>query len=338
MSDKKRGTSTYLLPTKPRVASFASMAGKKESEGPLGHTFDETFQDDMLGEKSWEKAEASMLQHTAELCLRKGMLPREHVDVFLCGDLLNQIVSAAYTARQLSIPYLGLYGACSTMAESLLVGAMMVDGGFVDNALCATCSHFSTAERQYRYPLEMGTQRPPTAQWTVTGAGATLLTNDTRHPIAIEAVTAGKVIDFGQCDANTMGAAMAPAAADTLQTHLTDLGRTIADYDLIVTGDLGRTGFDLMKILSEKNGIKLDDRYIDCGCQIFLPEQDTHAGGSGCGCSASVLNGWLYSRMLNGEIKKMLFMATGALMSTTMSQQGESIPGVAHAIAMEVIG
>lgn len=334
---KKRGQQSYLLESRPRVAAWASMAGPKEAAGPLGRTFDETFTDDTLGQESWERAEARMLEHAVDMALSKARVFADGVDVFLGGDLLNQIVSAGYAARQLGIPFLGLYGACSTMAESLLLGSLLLDGGFADNAVCATCSHFSTAERQYRYPLELGNQRTPAAQWTVTGAGATFLTAAGDHPIRTEAVTIGRVWDLKQTDANNMGAAMAPAAMMTLKSHFDDLGRKPTDYDLIVTGDLGRVGKELMTILCKREGILLDDRYIDCGCEIFDETQDAHAGGSGCGCSAVCLNGWLYGRMLKGEIRRMLFMATGALMSPTMSQQGESIPGIAHAVALEVV-
>ena len=336
-SGKKRGAHSYVLPSRPRIRSYASIAGQKEASGPLGHTFDETFTDDTLGQKSWERAEAKMLERAADLALSKAKVYADGVDVFLGGDLLNQIVSSGYTARQLGIPFLGLYGACSTMAESLLLGAMLIDGGFADTALCATCSHFSTAERQYRFPLELGNQRTPTAQWTVTGAGATLLGRESPFPLCIESVTIGSVWDLKQTDANNMGAAMAPAAMQTLKSHLDDLHRIPEDYDLIVTGDLGRVGYDLMKQLCRKEGIELDQRYIDCGCEIFDVSQDVHSGGSGCGCSAVSLNGWLLGRMLKGEIRKMLFLATGALMSPTMSQQGESIPGVAHAVSLEVM-
>ncbi len=336
-SGKKRGAHSYVLPSRPRIRSYASIAGQKEASGPLGHTFDETFTDDTLGQKSWERAEAKMLERAADLALSKVKVYADGVDVFLGGDLLNQIVSSGYTARQLGIPFLGLYGACSTMAESLLLGAMLIDGGFADTALCATCSHFSTAERQYRFPLELGNQRTPTAQWTVTGAGATLLGRESPLPLCIESVTIGSVWDLKQTDANNMGAAMAPAAMQTLKSHLDDLHRIPEDYDLIVTGDLGRVGYDLMKLLCRKEGIELDQRYIDCGCEIFDVSQDVHSGGSGCGCSAVSLNGWLLGRMLKGEIRKMLFLATGALMSPTMSQQGESIPGVAHAVSLEVM-
>ena len=336
-SGKKRGAHSYVLPSRPRIRSYASIAGQKEASGPLGHTFDETFTDDTLGQKSWERAEAKMLERAADLALFKAKVYADGVDVFLGGDLLNQIVSSGYTARQLGIPFLGLYGACSTMAESLLLGAMLIDGGFADTALCATCSHFSTAERQYRFPLELGNQRTPTAQWPVTGAGAARLGRESPLPLCIESVTIGSVWDLKQTDANNMGAAMAPAAMQTLKSHLDDLHRIPEDYDLIVTGDLGRVGYDLMKLLCRKEGIELDQRYIDCGCEIFDVSQDVHSGGSGCGCSAVSLNGWLLRRMLKGEIRKMLFLATGALMSPTMSQQGESIPGVAHAVSLEVM-
>ncbi|MGI5884646.1 MAG: stage V sporulation protein AD [Candidatus Spyradocola sp.] len=335
MAEKKRGAQSVLLERRPRLLSFASMAGPKEAEGPLAGTFDETFSDDTLGEKSWERGEARMLEHTVDLALSKAGLETRDVDVFLGGDLLNQIVTSSYTARQLGVPFLGIYGACSTMAESLLLGGLLVDGGYADRVVCATSSHFATAERQYRFPLELGNQRTPTAQWTVTGAGATILGLGDA-PVCLTSATIGRVVDLQQTDINNMGAAMAPAAADTLLAHLRDLHRSVQDYDLIVTGDLGHIGYDLMCLLCEKAGVHLDGRYIDCGCEIFSPEQDVHAGGSGCGCSACCLNGWLLHRLLDGEIRRLLFLATGALMSTTTSQQGESIPAVAHAVTLEV--
>lgn len=339
MEQKKRGRQSYMLPSKPRVRAFASTVGKKEGEGPLKESFDRIISgDDTLGEKSWEKAEVRMLLDTVELCLKKAQMRSGSVDVFLGGDLLNQIVSAGYAARELTIPFLGLYGACSTMSESLAVAALLLDGGFVKTALCATCSHFSTAERQYRTPLELGNQRPPSSQWTVTGAGATLLTVEQNYPIVVEAVTLGKVIDLDQTDENNMGAAMAPAAADTLKTHLRELDRGADYYDLIVTGDLGRVGHGLMLELCARDGLELSDRYLDCGCEIFAPEQKLFSGGSGCGCSAVTLNGYLLSRMLQGEVRRLLFMATGALLSPTTTLQGESIPGIAHAVSLEVVG
>ncbi len=337
MQAKRMGRQSCRLPSRPRVQAFASTAGKKEGEGPLRETFDVVVKDDTLGEKSWEKAEKRMLADTVTLCLNKAGVREEDVDLFLGGDLLNQIVSASFAARGLQIPFLGLYGACSTMAESLLLGAALLDGGFGSRAVCATCSHFSTAERQYRFPLELGNQRPPSAQWTVTGAGATLLTAKPDFPIAVESFTVGRVVDFGQTDENNMGAAMAPAAADTLLAHLKDSGRPLEYYDRIVTGDLGQVGYALMRELCEKEGLALGDRYTDCGCDIFSPEQGLLAGGSGCGCSAVTLNGHLLRMMEKGQIRRLLFMATGALLSPTTTLQGESIPGIAHAVSLEVV-
>ena len=338
MAQKKLGVQTYATPTKPRIASWATIAGKKEGEGPLGSYFDRVIKDDLMGLESWEKAESRMLFDAVTLAIQKGNLQPSAMDVFFGGDLLNQIVSANYAARELAIPFLGQYGACSTMAQSLLLSSLLIDGGFVNRAIAATCSHFATAERQYRMPLELGTQRAPSAQWTVTGAGAAVVTCDILSSnIAVESVTIGRVRDLGVSDATNMGAAMAPAAADTLLAHLSDTGRSFEYYDLIVTGDLGIIGKDLTMQLCQKQNVGLDGRYIDCGCEVFSQEQDVHAGGSGCGCSAITLCGWLLSRMQRGEIRRMLFIATGALMSPTTSLQGESIPGIAHAVSLEVI-
>ena len=256
----------------------------------------------------------------------------------LGGDLLNQIMAASMAARELHIPFLGLYGACSTMAESLCIASMLVDGGYARHALCTASSHFCSAERQYRFPLEYGCQRPPTAQWTVTGAGSIVLSCDENRSALCRAthVTIGRIVDMAIKDANNMGAAMAPAAADTLTRHLRDTGRTAADYDLIITGDLGRVGHDVLLALMQERGMPLDPaRYIDCGLEIFSGDQDTHCGGSGCGCSAVVLGGHILRRFREGELKRVLFMATGALLSPTTNQQGDSIPGIAHAIALE---
>lgn len=334
-TSKRFGRQSYRLTGTPRVLAYASTAGKKEGEGPLRESFDTIVSDDTLGEKSWEKAETLMLTATVTKALEKGNISAGDVQVFLGGDLLNQIVSAGFAARGLQIPFLGQYGACSTMAQTLLMGALLLDGGYADTAVCATCSHFSTAERQYRTPLELGSQRPNYAQWTVTGAGATVLTSAQDKPIGIEAVTIGKVVDLGQNNENNMGAAMAPAAADTLCAHMRELGRTVNDYDRIVTGDLGQVGYALFKELCEKSGFPLDERYTDCGCDIYAPEQGLYAGGSGCGCSAVVLNGHLYKMMEQGDVKRLLFLATGAMLSPTTTLQGESIPGIAHAISFE---
>lgn len=329
---------TITLKRRPRLCMGAAIAGKKEGEGPLGGGFDQVIKDDLFGEESWEKAECRFFYTAADTCIRKAGLTHRQVDVMLGGDLLNQITSASMAARELKIPFLGLYGACSTMAESLCIGAMLVDAGHVRTALCAASSHFCSAERQYRFPLEYGNQRTPTAQWTVTGCGASLLSSDERLPAIARCthVTIGRVTDLGVADANNMGAAMAPAAADTLTRHFADTGRSAGDYDLIVTGDLGQVGHNILLELMRQRGTPLSgDKYVDCGLLVFSPEQDVHAGGSGCGCSAIVLNSHILERLRKGEIHRVLFMATGALLSTTTSQQGETIPGIAHAIVLE---
>lgn len=329
---------TITLQHRPSIIAGAAIAGKKEGNGPLGAFYDAIIDDDMFGEETWEKAECRFFYTACDTCMKKAGLTNDQVDVLLGGDLLNQIMSASIAARELHIPFLGLYGACSTMAESLLIGSLLVDAGHVHTALCAASSHFCTAERQYRFPLEYGCQRTPTAQWTVTGSGATCISSDTaRDAIAhITHATIGQVIDLGVNDANNMGAAMAPAAAHTLTRHFDDLHRSADDYDLIITGDLGQVGHDILMQMMYDRGYQLDDtRYIDCGLQVFSPEQDVHAGGSGCGCSAITLNGMIFNRLQKNDLHRVLFMATGALLSTTSSQQGSTIPGIAHALVLE---
>ena len=332
------GQATITLPNRPRIISGAAIVGKKEGEGPLRADFDRIIEDDLFGEESWEKAESRFQYEAATTALRKAGLTPSQADVALGGDLLNQIMAASMAARELRIPFLGLYGACSTMAESLCIASMLVDGGYAQHALCTVSSHFCSAERQYRFPLEYGSQRAPTAQWTVTGAGSAVVSGDDARPAICRAthVTIGRIVDMAVKDANNMGAAMAPAAADTLARHLRDTGRTAADFDLIITGDLGRVGHDVLLALMESQHLPLDPaRYTDCGLEIFTPEQDVHCGGSGCGCSAVTLCGHIFRRFREGSLQRVLFMATGALLSPTSSQQGETIPGVAHAIALE---
>lgn len=328
--------STITLNNRPAIVAGAAIACKKEGEGPLASFYDQVIEDDLFGEETWEKAECRFFYTACQTCLHKAGVAKP--DVLLGGDLLNQIMSASMAARELSVPFLGLYGACSTMAESLAVGSMLMDGGYVKTALCAASSHFCSAERQYRFPLEYGNQRTPTAQWTVTGAGATCLSAEPgKNAIArVTHVTIGQVVDMGIVDANNMGAAMAPAAAHTLTRHFADTGRSPDDYDLIITGDLGQVGHDiLLSLMKERGRPLIAERYVDCGLLVFSKDQDVHAGGSGCGCSAVTLNGYIWNRFEKGELKRVLFMATGALLSTTSSQQGESIPGVAHAVAIE---
>ena len=330
---KRLGTSTLLFPSKPAIAGFYSVVGKKEWEGPLKEWFDLTIGEGHIGMESWEKAESKLIELSTNGALQTAGLKKEDISLFFGGDLLNQCIATNYTLRALQIPFLGLYGACSTMAESLIAGAMCVDGGFANNVLCATSSHFCSAERQFRFPLEYGGQRPQSAQWTVTGSGATVLSNQGTG-IRITRACAGKVIDAGVKDLNNMGAAMAPAACDTLCAFFEDTNTTPWHYDLIVTGDLGNIGKNLLKELLFQNGYAANN-LEDCGALIFSEDQDAHAGGSGCGCSASVLNSYLLKQMQRGRWHNILFMATGALMSPTSALQGESIPAIAHLVQLE---
>ena len=336
---KRVGKRSVELPSRPGVLAWASVAGQKEKIGPYGGQFDYIIPDELNGEQSFEAAERSMLETAVKLCAEHGRCTLKDVNMLLAGDLLNQIISAGFAARNLGIPFYGLYGACSTMSESLSIGGMIADGGFADRLICATCSHFCTAERQYRMPLELGTQRTPTAQWTVTGSGAVMLVGgaSARHaPVVLTHTTCGKVIDMGVTDSNNMGAAMAPAAADTILAHMSDLRRSFEDYDLVVTGDLGRLGRDILIELLKQEGLAVvEEKLMDCGCEIFAPEQDTHCGGSGCGCSASMLSAHILPEIAAGRLRRVLFMATGALLSPTSSMQGESVPGVAHAVVFE---
>ena len=336
MPEHRMGGHTLIFPNQPRILSGAAVVGPKEGRGPLGQQFDFVLDDALYGQQSYEQAEHAMFQKACETCLEKAGMQKENAQALLGGDLLNQIMAASLAARELSIPFLGLYGACSTMAESLILGSLLVDGGYASPVICAAGSHYCTAERQYRFPLEYGNQRTMAAQWTVTGAGAVLL-SDTGEPLArITHATIGRVVDMGIRDANNMGAAMAPAASDTLIHHFLDMGRKPQDYDRVITGDLGQVGSDILHELLEEKGFPLPEgRYMDCGLTIFDPQDDVHAGGSGCGCSASVLNALILPRLQSGEWKRVLFMATGALLSPTTSQQGETIPGVAHAVALE---
>lgn len=321
----------------PRIVSSASIVGKKEGEGPLAEYFDKILEDNLWGEKSWEKAERKMFIEVAQLILKKAQKEPSDINYLFGGDLLDQIITPSFAARNLGIPFYGLYGACSSMTQTISLASVMVDGGYAHDVLCVTSSHFCTAERQFRYPLEMGVQRPPTAQWTVTGAGGVLLSSEGNGPM-ITHVTTGKVIDFGIKDANYMGAAMAPAAADTFRAHFEDTGRKPEDYDLIVSGDLAKYGREITINLLKKEGYNIEDRFIDCGCEIFSEEQDVHAGASGCACSAVVLAGYLLKKIEDGELSRILMASTGALHSTISSQQGDSIPGIAHAIVIEKKG
>lgn len=341
---------TVYFPSKPRVFSTASVAGQKECAGIAGKYVDLALDDDTFGETTYEKAECKMLRYVVGKALENAGLKEGDLDLFVSGDLLNQIISASFAARDLPLPFLGVYGACSTMAESLAIAATMIDAGHCDTAIAATGSHFASAERQYRYPLELGTTRPPQSQWTVTGAGATLLCSEKfarEHArekgvgavadVAVTCATLGKVVDYGISDVNNMGAAMAPAACDTLLAHFRDTGKDASYYDLIVTGDLGALGSRILKDLIWEKGADIHKKHVDCGEIVYKVVEDEFQGGSGAGCSAVVLNSYLVEKLRRRELKRLLFAATGALLSTVSSGQGESIPCICHAVALEVL-
>ena len=335
MTNKKLGRQTAALQDPPSVVGSASVVGKKEGEGPLAATFDHISQDDSFGERTWEKAESAMQKLALAAALNKAGLSVSALDYLLAGDLLNQCIGSGFAVRGQDVPFFGLYGACSTMAESLSLAALLLDGGFGTRAAAMTSSHFCSAERQYRTPLEYGGQRTPTAQWTVTGSGCLILAKEGQGPYVTH-VTTGKIVDKGIKDAANMGAAMAPAAYSTIAAHFQDTGRKPSDYDLIVTGDLGKLGRDIVADWFHRDGMDLKN-LTDCGTLIYdLEGQDVHCGGSGCGCSAVVLAGFLLDGMKQGRWRRILFCGTGALLSPTSSQQGESIPSICHAVALDI--
>ena len=335
MAANKRGRQSFVPQSPPVITTWASVAGKKELEGPLGHTFDVKCRDTYFGQRTWEQAEKYMQQQALRKLAEKAGIPQTEFDVVFSGDLLNQCIGSSFTLRNTGIPHLGLYGACSTMAESLLMATMAVSGGFADKAVAMTSSHFASSERQYRFPLGYGGQRTPTSQWTVTGSGAALVCSEGKGP-KITACTIGTVTDLGIKDANNMGAAMAPAALATIQAHFEDLKTDPKDYDLIVTGDLGQLGKEMLLELARLDGLSLGGKLTDCGTLVFdNTRQDVHSGGSGCGCSAITLCGYLLNELRSGKLKKLLFCGTGALLSPTSTQQGLPIPGVCHAVCIE---
>lgn len=335
MESQKRGRQSFVLDNPPVITAWASVAGKKEAEGPLAHTFDIKCRDAYFGQKTWEQAEKFMQQQALKkLAEKAGMEQRDFGAVF-SGDLLNQCIGSSFTLRNTGIPHLGLYGACSTMAESLLLASMTVGGGFSDKVVAMTSSHFASSERQYRFPLGYGGQRTPTSQWTVTGSGAALLCREGSGP-RVKACTIGTVTDLGIKDANNMGSAMAPAAYATIRAHFDDLKSGPEDYSLIVTGDLGQLGKEMLLELAKRDGLSLGGKLTDCGTLVFdNTKQDVHAGGSGCGCSAITLCGYLLNQLSTGKLKKILFCGTGALLSPTSTQQGLPIPGICHGICIE---
>ncbi len=332
---KRLGGQTVEFTQKPTILGCGVVVGKKEGEGPLGNDFDTVENDPLFGQETWEKAESAMVNKAITSCLSKSGLSAEDVNYIVAGDLLNQCTASSFGVRELGVPFLGIYGACSTMAEGLTLAAMLVDGGYAGKVIAAAGSHFCSAEKQYRFPLEYGGQRPPGAQWTVTGCGAIAV--GTGGTVQITHATTGRIEDMGIKDANNMGAAMAPAFVSTLKAHLQDTGRTISDYDLILSGDLGSVGHTIASELLDKEGYAIGANYKDCGMMIFDSQtQDTHSGGSGCGCGASVLCGHILPQLESKTLRRVLFIATGALLSPTTTLQGESIPAIAHAIALTV--
>ncbi|MBQ5802053.1 MAG: stage V sporulation protein AD [Clostridia bacterium] len=330
------GQHTIVFQKPPKIVSSYTVVGPKESEGPLAEEFHLRLADDKFGENTFEKAERKMLEYAIDHAITAAGRNYENIDAIISGDLLNQIVSASFAARAFSIPFIGLYSACSTMSQSLAIGATLLSGEFMNCVVCGTGSHFASAERQYRFPLELGCSRPPCAQWTVTGAGACVLSLEGEGP-KITMATFGKVIDYGVTDANNMGAAMAPAAADTLYRHFAETKRTADDYDMIVTGDLGAYGSKLMNKLMKDKGYPIDTKHYDCGEMIYYRDEDSYQGGSGAGCSAVTLCSHLY-RLLSTKRMRIVFMATGALLSTITTQQGESVPAVSHLVVIESEG
>lgn len=336
---KTHKNQTVVFKSKPAIIGSYSVAGKKEGEGPLGKTINQIFEDCLFGEKSHEMAEQKMFETAIRGAIKDAKLTPEQIDMMLAGDLLNQIISSSFAARSFDLMFVGIYGACSTMALSLAMGSSMVDGGFANRVVVAAGSHFATAERQYRYPLELGNQRPPVSQWTVTGCGATVLSGeaDEKMPTLprVTCATFGKVIDWGVRDVNNMGAAMAPAACATLVAHFRDTKRKPTDYDAIFTGDLGKMGEEILRDLMHDAGYDLGDNYTDCGRLVYSDDQNLYQGGSGCGCSAITLNGYIMKKLRAREYKRILFVATGALLSPVSGYQGNTIPAIAHGVVLE---
>ena len=330
----KIGKQTIKYENSVYIKTYYSSVGKLEGEGPLGQEFDVIYDDEYVEAKSWEQAENNMLKHTVTGAFAKAELSFEDIDYAFSGDLLNQCTASSFALKDMGIPYFGLYGACSTMAESMSLGSVMVDAGYGSNVLAVTSSHFCSSEKQYRFPLEYGAVRTPSAQWTVTGSGAVIL-SPSESGIRIDGITTGVMVDMGVKDSANMGAAMAPAAADCILAHLRDLNLKPTDYDCIVTGDLGFIGTKLVRELTLREGVDISEVHMDCGNMIFDPTyQNTGAGGSGCGCSASVFCGHFCPQIESGKIRKMLLVCTGALMSPTTYQLGETVVGIAHAVAL----
>ena len=326
---------TISYKNKPTIIGASAVAGPKESNGAIGKYIDYRLKNDMFDENTFEKAETKMLYFAIKNAIKCAKLKENEINAVLSGDLLNQIIASTFSARSFQFGYLGLYNACATFCESVIIGGLLTDGNHFSNVVCGTSSHFSSAERQYRYPLELGSTRPPLSQWTVTGAGALVLSNKGNGVKLVQA-TVGRVVDFGVSDVNNMGAAMAPSAVNTLLTFFADTGKKPSDFDLILTGDLGTFGSRIFKDLLWEKGFDVEKQHVDCGELIFNICEDEYQGGSGAGCSSVVFCSYFYKKMLEKKYKKVILIATGALLSSVSSQQGESIPGVSHLISLEI--
>ena len=333
--EQKKGKATVAFARPPVICGAASIVGKKESEGPLGPFFDRHIMDDGKGMENWEQAESSMQKAAADLSITKAGLKRDDIRYLFAGDLLGQLIATSFGLIQYEIPMFGLYGACSTFGEALSLAAMTVHAGYAGHVIALASSHFASAEKQFRYPLEYGNQRPPASTWTVTGCGAAVIGTE-KGEVCIRGITTGKVIDFGVKDSMNMGACMAPAAADVIAANLEDLQKDVTYYDCIITGDLGAVGKTILMDLLKEKGYDLTGRYTDCGLEIFDSEsQDTKAGGSGCGCSAVTMCSYIMKKMKNHSWNRVLFVPTGALLSTVSYNEGKSVPGIAHAVILE---
>ena len=332
---EKLGNQTIKFTSPPTILECATIVGPKEGQGPLAKYFDQCLTDEFWGEKTWEKAESKIIKETINSVVNKAGIAATDIDYCFAGDLLNQCISSSFGLRDSNIPFFGVFGACSTFVESMSLGAILAES-VANNVLCATSSHFCSAEKQFRFPLELGNQRPQTSQWTVTGSGASIVSKTGTGPY-ITHITTGKIVDMGISDANNMGAAMAPAFIDTLIAHLMDTGRSPDYYDLILSGDLGYVGKDIAVDLAKAQGYNIKKNYNDCGVLIFDQDaQDTHSGGSGCACCGSVFSGYIFKQLQSSQLKKVLLIATGALMNSMSVQQGETIPGIAHAVSIEL--
>ncbi|RXJ03847.1 stage V sporulation protein AD [Anaerobacillus alkaliphilus] len=330
------GKQTMVFKDDIYINQIATVVGPKEGEGPLKNSFDKSYDELYCGESSWELAERKLMSESIDICLQKANKKPEEIDYFLGGDLLNQNITASYVARDKEIPFFGLFNACSTSMESIILAAVLLESGHAEHVMTSVSSHFSTAERQFRYPTEFGGQKPETAMYTVTGAGSAYLSKKTSN-IKVEAATVGKVVDYGIVSPFDMGSAMAPAAAHTIETHLRELNRRPEDYDAIVTGDLSRIGTPILKSLLLEQDIDISKVHQDCGVLVYSTDQKVFSGGSGCACSAVVTYGHLFSELKRGTFKRILVVATGALLNPTMVQQKESIPCIAHGVSFEYV-